>query len=224
MFFLLTAFFYFHNLIYILILKNYIFLDIKEICMKEAWSSSLEYLRELREDIEKIKDNIDQKIEGLEQVEGEQRSSQRLTAKEDIMPNTNPAPNASRSTATSAEREHNASQNTKVRSHYKNNSSKNSQILETKGSRQKSVNNSPERGYFAATNPKSLNKLTNLPSRDEKVKNQETPVKRSRDTHKLSENKNTKSAYMSDKKAANYVNQLIKNFKESYNFHGFPNN
>jgi len=42
------------------------FNEIKQTCMKEAWKANLEYLRGLRVDIEKIKDNIEQKIEDIE--------------------------------------------------------------------------------------------------------------------------------------------------------------
>ena len=223
-----------------------ILLEMKDICMKEAFKSNLDYLRGLREDIERIKDNIEKKIEGIEQEEitlptlqsplkgsTEQiqsirtlhQSSYKPSPQQSIRGLSSHKP-SSRSSNVSIERIPDKPKKTRAKSRYLNMSIKMSDNTENKIDKRSRANIPPkpshDYGNLRGLETSALvNIVKNLKNKDNVASNHQSNQPNQSQVQ-INKGINTKeptpkSNFMNDKKATSYVNQLIKDFKEIHN-------
>jgi len=189
----------------------------KEICMKEAWKSNLDYLRGLREDIERIKDNIEKKIEGIEQEEITIPTlNSPVKRTEQIKPIYIPDSHKPRSTRVSIEKIPDKPAKSRAKSRYLNSSTRMSDNMENRNEKQGRPSG-PRKGSTGNYNLSRVetNNLANI-SRALKGKDNMPAGNHQKGGGNVKEG-TAKSNFMNDKKATSYVNQLINDFKEIHN-------
>ncbi len=177
--------------------------------MKEAWRSNLEYLRDLREDIVRIKDNIERKIEGIEYETLGSDPQSVLSPSRDVR---SFVPSRASVTSLGITEKTTEKPKMKVKSRYMNINSK------------KNLDSEGKNDYKGAQTPQKLTGTYSMQSLDNHQKHMSHTTKKlpgsnqratsgfSRDSTKGKDG--GRSTFMSDQKAHSYVNQLISNFRE----------
>lgn len=184
--------------------------------MKDNKELDLDYLRGLRSDIEKIKENIEEKIQGIEKANVSRGVSEKHITKSILKKTELGSAKVSKSTNHSLERLNERSQKSRVKTRFQNSSSR---ILEYMGAKTEKASTSriiePNK-MFEPIPIHSLNQLTRTSSSTKNLrsKDQLTPRKWFNNDQKEKQTPQTKSTFMDDVRAMNYVNQLISDFKD----------
>ena len=176
----------------------------------------MQYLRKLREDIDQIKSNIDEKINGIEKAGfgySEQNQSPRLTPRK----NANDEQKCSKSSNPSLERLHMGSPTLKIKNRYTNIRPSPTAAIEVLPNKERNLEayQIPTKSPSSWKNILEARSISNMHSgKSVKPKDHLRSMKLAKVDQNIQELEATKQTFMSDVKAASYVDQLIKDFKE----------